>query len=160
MNKKLDILYAPWRIAYILGKKIKGCVFCKAAKQKTDKKNLILERKKYCFVILNLYPYNNGHLMIVPYKHTSKIDQLDDKTLLEMNKTAQEYVNKMKKALKAEGFNIGMNIGRIAGAGIDEHLHMHIVPRWAGDTNFSPIIGKAKVISESFESVYEKLKKK
>ncbi len=155
----MKILWAPWRIKYILGKKEKGCIFCKAVKSKQDKKNLIIERLKYCFVILNKYPYNNGHLMIVPYKHTGNIEDLDDNTLLEMMKTAQKYVKKMKKKMKTDGFNIGINIGRIAGAGIEEHIHMHIVPRWAGDNNFMPVIGKTKVISESFESVYNKLKK-
>jgi len=157
--KELKVLYAPWRIGYILSKKMKGCLFCKLIKQKKDKKNLILERKRYCFVILNRYPYNNGHLMIVPYKHVSELEKLDSATLLEMNKAAQEYVNKMKKVMKTVGFNIGINIGKIAGAGIDDHLHMHLVPRWAGDNNFMPVIGKTKVISESFESVYDKLKK-
>lgn len=160
MNKKFKFLYAPWRIDYILGKKLKYCLFCKLVKEKNDEKNHILERKEHCFVILNKYPYNNGHLMIVPYKHTSNLEQLDDETLLEMNKTAQEYVIKMKKIMRTEGFNIGMNIGRIAGAGIFEHLHLHIVPRWAGDNNFMSVIGDSKVISESFESVFEKLKKK
>ena len=159
MNMKFKVLYAPWRIGYILGKKLKGCLFCKLIKQKKDKKNLILERRDHCYVILNLFPYNNGHLMIVPYKHTSNLEDLDDNTLLEMNKIAQEYVIKMKKIMRAEGFNIGMNISRIAGAGIFEHLHMHIVPRWAGDNNFMPVIGNNKVISESLESVYKKLKK-
>ena len=98
--------------------------------------------------------------MIVPYKHTSKLEQLDDDTLLDMNKAAQEYIVRMKRIMKTEGFNIGMNIGKSDGAGKEEHLHMHIVPRWAGDTNFVSVIGGNKVISESFESVYEKLKKK
>ncbi len=156
---KTDILWAPWRIKYILGKKSKGCIFCKAVKSKNDKKNMVLERKKHCFVMLNKYPYNNGHLMIIPYKHTGKIEDIDTDTLTEMMETVQEYVKKMKKIMKAEGFNIGINIGRIAGAGIDEHVHLHIVPRWSGDNNFMPVIGKIKVISESFDSVYEKLKK-
>ena len=120
---------------------------------------MVLERKKHCFVMLNKYPYNNGHLMIIPYKHTGKIEDIDTDTLTEMMETVQEYVKKMKKIMKAEGFNIGINIGRIAGAGIDEHVHLHIVPRWSGDNNFMPVIGKIKVISESFDSVYEKLKK-
>ena len=156
---KTDILWAPWRIKYILGKKGKDCIFCKAVKSKNDKKNMVLERKKHCFVMLNKYPYNNGHLMIIPYKHTGKIEDIDTDTLTEMMETVQEYVKKMKKIMKAEGFNIGINIGRIAGAGIDEHVHLHIVPRWSGDNNFMPVIGKIKVISESFDSVYEKLKK-
>ena len=157
--KEHNSLYAPWRIAYMLGEQIKGCLFCKLIKQQKDKENLILERKKHCFVILNKYPYNNGHLMIVPYKHTSKLEGLDDKILLEMNNTAQEYVVKMRKIMKTDGFNIGMNIGKIAGAGVEKHLHMHIVPRWAGDNNYMPVIGKTKIISESFKSVYKKLKK-
>ncbi len=157
MKNKYKALYAPWRIGYILGKKIKGCLFCKLARQNKDKENFILERKKYCFVVLNRFPYNNGHLMIVPYKHVSRLEKLDDKILLEMMKTSQEYTVKMKKIMKADGFNIGINIGEIAGAGIADHLHLHVVPRWAGDNNFMPVIGGFKVISESFESVYEKL---
>lgn len=158
MKKKFEALYAPWRIGYILGKKINGCLFCKLIKQKNDKKNLILERKKYCFVILNRYPYNNGHLMIVPYKHTSCLEKLPSKVLNEIIETTQEYIKKMKNKMKAEGFNIGMNIGKISGAGIEGHLHMHIVPRWSGDTNYIGTIGKTNVISESFDSVYKKLK--
>ncbi|MBU1078433.1 MAG: HIT domain-containing protein [Spirochaetes bacterium] len=157
--KKWKVLYAPWRIGYILGEKIKGCLFCKLVKQKNDKKNLILERKKKCFVILNRYPYNNGHLMIVPYKHTDDLTKLDKETLAEMMETAKEYTAKMKKVMRTDGFNIGINMGQIAGAGIADHLHLHIVPRWAGDNNFMPVIGGSKVISESFESVYKKLKK-
>lgn len=154
------VLYAPWRISYILGQKIKGCVLCQISKQKKDKQNLVLERKKNCYVVLNKFPYNNGHLMIVPYKHKSSLEDLDDQTVLEMLQTAKAYVKKMKKVMRAEGFNIGINIGQIAGAGIADHLHWHIVPRWSGDNNFMPVIGKMKVISESFESVYKKLVKK
>ncbi len=157
MKNKYKALYAPWRIGYILGKKIKKCLFCKLARQNKDKENFILERKKHCFVVLNRFPYNNGHLMIVPYKHVSSFEKLDDKILLEMMKTSREYTVKMKKIMKADGFNIGINIGKTAGAGIADHLHLHVVPRWAGDNNFMPVIGGFKVISESFESVYEKL---
>ncbi len=154
------VLYAPWRINYILGQKLKGCVLCQINKQKKDKQNLVLERKKNCYVVLNKFPYNNGHLMVVPYKHKSSLEDLDDQTALEMLQTAKAYVKKMKKIMRAEGFNIGINIGQIAGAGIADHLHLHIVPRWSGDNNFMPVIGKMKVISESFESVYKKLVKK
>lgn len=160
MKKIYKALYAPWRIGYILGKKLKGCLFCKLIKQKKDKENLILERKRYCFVILNRYPYNNGHLMIVPYKHVSALERLDTKILTEMMKTAQEYIVIMKKQMRAEGFNIGINIGQVAGAGIADHLHLHIVPRWSGDTNFMATVGRTEVISEAFSSVLKKLSKK
>ncbi len=156
---KLNILWAPWRIKYILGEKVKGCIFCNAVKSENDEENFVVERLKYCFVILNKYPYNNGHLMIVPYKHTGNFEELDEKILKELMATAQKYVKKLKKVMKADGINIGINIGRIAGAGIENHIHLHIVPRWAGDNNFMPVIGGTKVISESFESVYNKLKR-
>ncbi len=159
MKEFIKRLWAPWRITYILAPKLKKCLFCTIVKQKNDKENLILERAKNCFVILNKYPYNNGHIMVVPYKHTPSIEELDNKTLLEMMKIAQKYVIKMKKIMKAEGFNIGINIGRVAGAGIKEHIHLHIVPRWNGDNNFMPVLANHRIISESLVSVYEKLKK-
>ncbi len=160
MKDRIKRLWAPWRITYILTPKLKKCLFCTVAKQKNDRENLILERRKNCFVILNKYPYNNGHIMIVPYKHTSSLEELDNKTLLEMMKIAQKYLIKMKKIMKAEGFNIGINIGKIAGAGIKEHIHLHIVPRWNGDNNFMPVLANHRIISESLESVYKKLKNK
>lgn len=151
-------LYAPWRISYILANKIKGCLFCNVIKEKRDKNNLIIERSKYCFVMLNKFPYNNGHIMIVPFKHKSKIEDLNDSTISDMFKMIKKYIVKMKKVMRADAFNIGINIGKFAGAGIADHLHLHIVPRWAGDNNFMPVIGKTKIISESFDSVYKKLK--
>lgn len=158
MKEFIKRLWAPWRISYILAPKSKSCLFCSVVKQKNDRENLILERAKNCFVILNKYPYNNGHIMVVPYKHTPSIEELDNKTLLEMMRIAQKYVMKMKKIMRAEGFNIGMNIGRVAGAGIKEHIHLHIVPRWNGDNNFMPVLANHRIISESLVSVYEKLK--
>ncbi|MDD5066518.1 MAG: HIT domain-containing protein [bacterium] len=151
------VLWAPWRIGYILQQKVTGCLFCHVVRKKKDRKNLVLERKKHCFVMLNKYPYNNGHIMIIPYVHRADLDRIEDKVLLEMMQAAREYGIRMKKRMRAEGFNIGINIGKIAGAGIAGHLHLHVVPRWSGDSNFMPVLGKTKVISESFESVYDKL---
>lgn len=152
-------LFAPWRIGYILQKKRKGCLFCLIAREKKDRENLILERGKRCFVVLNRFPYNNGHLMVVPYAHKAGLEELEDKVLLDLLMTAAKYVKKMKKVMRAEGFNIGINIGPVAGAGVAHHLHLHLVPRWTGDRNFMPVIGGTKVLSESFESVYNKLRK-
>lgn len=152
-------LFAPWRIGYILRKKEKGCLFCRIAREKKDKENLILERGKHCFAVLNRFPYTNGHLMVVPYVHRAEMEDLKEEVLLDLFKTAGRYVTKMKRVMRAEGFNIGINIGPVAGAGVAHHLHLHVVPRWTGDRNFMPVIAGTKVLSESFESVYGKLKK-
>ncbi|MBN1898995.1 MAG: HIT domain-containing protein [Spirochaetes bacterium] len=151
-------LFAPWRIDYILSSRTRKCLFCSVTRQKKDKENLIIHRGKHVFVIMNKYPYNNGHIMVVPYKHTPCLEDLDDNTLLEMMKLTRQYLRKMKSVMKAHGFNIGINIGKTAGAGIKDHIHLHIVPRWEGDNNFMPVLGKDRILSESFESVYKKLK--
>lgn len=153
----LKRIWAPWRIEYILSPKLKKCIFCSAIKEKSDEKNFIIERAKKCFVILNKYPYTNGHIMIVPYEHISDIEKIDIKTLTEMMKLTQKYILKLKHKMKPDGFNIGFNIGKVAGAGIKDHLHLHIVPRWNGDTNFMPVISNTRIISESLQSVYKKL---
>ncbi len=152
-------LWAPWRMVYLknIDKKKKGCVFCEEPKEDRDKENLILFRGKKCYVIMNLYPYNNGHLMVVPYKHTSDSSELEDSLALEMWKLLNKCKKVLKTAFNPDGFNIGMNIGRTAGAGIDQHIHMHIVPRWNGDTNFMPIIGQTKVISQELYDAYDSL---
>ena len=160
----MDKLWAPWRMKYIkegIDKPQNGCIFCKKAKQPraNDKKNLILHRGKYAFAICNAFPYNNGHLMVVPYMHTSDMDELDDAIALEMWKLVALCRRVLSTAFKPDGFNIGINLGRVAGAGIDTHLHVHIVPRWNGDTNFMPVLGETKVISEALEETYEQLVK-
>jgi ATP adenylyltransferase len=155
-------LWAPWRMAYIAGiddRKDEGCVFCSKPSQdrSRDKENLLLYRGKTCFVLMNLFPYNNGHLMVIPYKHASDILDIDDETSSEL----WALVCRSKRALDAvmhpDGFNIGMNLGRPAGAGIDQHIHMHIVPRWNGDTNFMPVVGGTKVISQALSDTYDAL---
>ncbi len=159
MNK--EKLWAPWRISYIIGeKKDEGCIFCTKPKQNKDKENLILYRGNYSFVIMNLFPYNNGHLMVVPYRHLSVFEDFSDDEMLEIMKNSAMMIKVLKAVMKPEGFNTGFNIGKCSGAGIDDHLHFHIVPRWAGDTNFMPVIGETKVISEHIEETYDKLYKK
>ncbi|UCG35607.1 MAG: HIT domain-containing protein [Candidatus Omnitrophota bacterium] len=155
MNK----LWAPWRIKYIVNIKTKGCALCAAQKKRNDKKTRIVVRSKHSFAILNTFPYNNGHLMIVPYRHVASLEKLSDAEILDMNKTLIKIKKALKKVLKPEGFNIGINIGKVAGAGIAQHIHIHVVPRWAGDTNFMPVLADTKIVSQSLEELYAKLKK-
>ena len=152
-------LWAPWRMEYILNEidDKKGCIFCDFPKENSDIKNLIVYRSKYCFVILNKFPYNNGHVLIVPFEHTNDYIALDDSTLFDMQKIVQKTMQVLKNIMQPTAMNIGMNLGRTAGAGIDQHLHYHIVPRWDGDTNFMPVISDTKVVSESLEATRDKL---
>jgi len=154
----MKVLWAPWRIKYITGDKEEGCIFCKKPKEGNDKENLILYTGETSFIIMNRYPYSNGHLMTVPYKHTNSFSDLtQDERLDLMNLTAKCL--DILQVIKPEGFNIGMNLGRTGGAGIDDHLHFHIVPRWSGDNNFMPVIGDARVMPEYLEETYKTLRK-
>lgn len=150
-------LWAPWRLQYILSKKGPGCIFCEKPGKNLDRENLILYRTSLGFVIMNLYPYNNGHLMVVPYRHVYSITELKDEELLDLMKMTQLSVNCLKKAYMPEGFNIGLNIGKVAGAGIEEHLHFHVIPRWVGDTHFMAVLGEVRVIPEHVLSSYDRL---
>ncbi len=156
--KEKNILYSPWRIKYILSEKEKGCIFCIKPSEDNDEKNLILYRSKHSFVIMNIYPYNNGHIMVVPMRHTSTLQDLSDEELFDLMKTVKLSEKVIKTVYHPDGMNIGINLGKAAGAGIDEHLHIHIVPRWNGDVNFMTVIGGFRVIPEAFESSYIKLK--
>ncbi|MFQ5864164.1 MAG: HIT domain-containing protein [bacterium] len=156
-GKNSDILWAPWRMEYILEDKEEGCIFCIKPQQNDDKKNLILYRGAHNFVIMNKYPYNNGHLMVVPYRHIADFEELNDSESLEIMKIISKSMAVLRKVFHPEGFNIGTNIGRIAGAGIDDHLHFHIVPRWAADTNYMPVVGHTKVVSEGLWETWERL---
>lgn len=157
-HENSEILWAPWRMEYILGEEEEACIFCTKPKHNDDKENLILHRGKHNFVIMNKYPYNNGHLMIVPYRHIANFEALKDSESLELMKIISKSMAVLREAIRPQGFNIGMNIGRIAGAGIDDHLHFHIVPRWAADTNFMPVIGHTKIVSEGLWETWERLK--
>jgi ATP adenylyltransferase len=140
-----------------IDKKNNECIFCTIPFQKSDKENLVIYRGKKNFIILNKYPYTNGHLMVVPYIHTSDSRDLCDATALEMWKLIHKCKVVLENTFFPDGFNIGLNIGRTAGAGIDQHIHMHIVPRWDGDSNFMSAIGKTKVISQSLSETYDSL---
>jgi ATP adenylyltransferase len=155
----MDKLWAPWRIQYIQAKKTKGCIFCLKPKQKKDKINFIIKRGKHVFSVLNIFPYNNGHVLICPYRHISDINKLSSNEWAEMLEFFNETTRLLKAKLKAQGFNIGFNLGKVSGAGIDKHIHAHIVPRWDGDTNFMPVLGDTKVISQSLEELYRILSK-
>lgn len=154
----MDKLWAPWRIEYILQPKIEGCIFCTTAAENRDQKNLIVHRGEHCFVIMNYYPYNNGHLMVVPYRHIAELEELSELENKELMELLSQCVQVLKQKISPHGFNIGMNLGTVAGAGIKDHLHFHIVPRWNGDTNFMPITGHTKVVSEALQQTWEKLK--
>ncbi len=156
----MEHLWAPWRMQYIENEidKTDGCIFCEFPKANADEKYLIPYRSHKCFVILNKFPYNNGHVMVVPYMHTGNFTALPADVLLDLQQTIQKTIQVMQNIMHPHGFNVGMNIGRTAGAGIDEHLHFHIVPRWDGDTNFMPILANTKVVSESLEATFKKFK--
>jgi len=138
-------------------KQAQGCIFCEKPRQNKDEENYILLRGKHCYIMLNAFPYNNGHLMIAPYRHITQIEELTDEEAKELFQQLKLSLQALKKAMNPDGFNIGVNIGRPAGAGFD-HLHVHVVPRWNGDTNFMPILAETKVISEHLANTYKKLK--
>lgn len=153
----MKVLWAPWRMDYILSDKEKRCIFCELPKEDRDRDNLILYRSSHNFVMMNRYPYNNGHLMVVPFLHVHSLEGLSDETLLDFMKVVRHSVESVRKAFMPEGFNIGINIGRIAGAGMEEHMHLHMVPRWAGDTSFMTVFDEIRVIPEHVMSTYDKL---
>lgn len=152
-----EVLWAPWRIQYILSDKDETCIFCDKPRQSDDAANLILWRGGAGFVVMNRYPYNNGHLMIVPYAHVPSLTDLDAAQRAELFglTTACEAI--LRQTLRPDGFNVGLNLGAAAGAGFAEHLHIHMVPRWTGDTNFMPVLGDVRVIPEHLARTYETL---
>ena len=153
------MIWAPWRADFILNKKEKGCILCNCIKQKDTVQNLIVHRGEQNIVILNKFPYNSGHVMVCPIRHIGQLEKLTEDEGNEFFKLTRLAVKVLKKALKPHSLNIGMNLGKSSGAGIPAHLHMHIVPRWNGDTNFMPIIGKTNVVSVPLEIVYEAIRK-
>lgn len=153
-------LWAPWRMKYITApKKDERCLFCRVAEENKDDENYVLARKARCFIMLNLYPYNNGHLMISPYSHIESLEDLSKEDRDALFETVAKACENLRKEMEPDGFNIGINIGTVAGAGFAGHVHVHVVPRWAGDTNFMPVLGDVKVISDALEATYRKLKK-
>ena len=154
----MDILWAPWRIDYILREREDGCIFCNRVQQNEDRKNLILYRGRTCFVIMNYYPYNNGHVMVVPNRHIAELPKLSAEEHNEMMQLVSRSIEVISEKMMPHGFNIGMNLGASAGAGVKDHVHFHVVPRWTGDMNFMPVTGHTKVISEALELTWERLK--
>lgn len=153
----MEHLWAPWRIEYIMMEKAEGCILCEKPAQKDDRRNYILYRGQENYVIMNRYPYNPGHLMIAPYRHVANLDELTENERIEHFEVVSQSTRILWEAFCPGGFNIGLNLGRAAGAGIDDHLHTHIVPRWSGDTNFMAVSG-TKVIPEALAETYDKLK--
>jgi len=152
----MEKLWAPWRFEYIRNPGT-GCFFCSGYKSKNDREVLILERREEAFTIMNRFPYNNGHLMIAPVRHVGQIEQLDDDELLSINKLMARVIRALDYAMAPQGYNIGVNQGRVAGAGVVDHIHFHLVPRWQGDTNFMPVLSETKVVSEALLKTYEKI---
>jgi ATP adenylyltransferase len=155
----MENLWAPWRMAFIEPQTPpkSDCIFCTQPAEDRDEEYHILYRGKYCFMMLNLYPYNNGHLMIAPFEHVSSIEFLDAATLAELMEQAKLALHALRITMNPDGFNMGINQGKVAGAGFAEHVHYHIVPRWNGDTNFMPVLADIKVMPEHLDVVYRKL---
>ena len=143
-------LWAPWRMEYIEGPNDDECIFC-------ARREYVVAEGERCFVMLNAYPYTNGHVMVSPYEHVPSLEQLDDATLLELMTLVRRSLGAIRGAYGPEGFNIGVNQGKVAGAGIEEHVHVHVVPRWGGDTNFMPVTGGVRVLPQSLEESHSKL---
>jgi ATP adenylyltransferase len=154
-------LWAPWRAQYIASHgKTEGCVLCDKPREKNDATNYILFRGHYNFILMNLFPYNPGHLMVAPYRHLSSPDALTPDEIHEHSELVAHSVKILRDVFDCAGFNTGMNVGKVAGAGIESHVHSHVVPRWVGDTNFMPVVGDQRVISQSMDDIYKQLEGK
>jgi len=155
----MDLLWAPWRIGYIKSvKKDKKCIFCQAKIK--PKESYVYVKGLYSMAMLNIYPYNNGHTLVFPLRHTDKILSLEKREILDIYETISKSIKLLDEVLKPEGYNLGINLSDVAGAGVKNHLHIHIVPRWKSDTNFMPVVSNTKVISQSLLDLYRKLKSK
>ena len=156
-------IWAPWRLEYVkdASKDVEDdCIFCAKPAQESDEENLIVHRGERCFVILNKFPYTNGHLMVAPYEHVGSLPALDSETVAEMMALAQRAMTVLEQTYSPHGYNVGFNQGRVAGAGVEHHIHMHVVPRWGGDTNFMPVLADTRVMPQSLEDSYAALKGK
>lgn len=153
-----EILYAPWRTDYISGEKIEGCVFCHISQNAQQDEALhVLYRDEHCFIVMNRYPYTPGHFMIIPHQHTDSLEALPPEVWMAMSALAQRGVRMLKEGFGAHGVNLGMNLGKAGGAGIAEHIHLHLVPRWERDTNFITALAQTRVYSTDFERIYKRL---
>jgi len=154
----MDRIWAPWRIQYIQMEKPDGCILCDKPGEGSDDDNYILYRGKLNFVIMNCYPYNPGHLMVAPYRHVAGLDGLQDDERTEHFEIVSRAIRVLRQAFNPQGFNVGTNMGKVAGAGIDDHVHTHIVPRWQGDTNFMPVLSGVRVVPQALADTYERLR--
>lgn len=157
----MERLYTPWRMKYITStrKKEKGCIFCLKLKDDPDRdrQNFVVYRGKTAFAVMNIYPYNTGHLMILPYEHVATLPQVSLEAQVEIIRLTSYFTELLSHLMQPDGFNIGLNIGRAAGAGIDGHLHVHLVPRWQGDSNFMPVIGETRLLPEELADTYDRI---
>lgn len=157
----METLHAPWRIEYILAPKVLsegGSLFTKIVQSNDDEANHVIVRDRTCFALLNTYPYNGGHLLVVPYKETPDLNGLTDEELADLMKLTRRCQNALTQVMKPDGFNIGLNLGKVAGAGIVEHVHLHMIPRWLGDTNFMPVIAKTSVLPQALTELAAQLR--
>lgn len=154
----MDTLWAPWRMSYIKNHNDDGCFFCEYLRETRDARNLIVRRARTCFTILNRFPYNTGHLMVAPNAHKASLADLEPGEMLELLEETRRMQAALDRLLKPQGYNLGMNLGRVAGAGVLGHLHLHVVPRWNGDTNFMPVVGGTKVMPMSLAELYRGLR--
>jgi ATP adenylyltransferase len=155
-------IWAPWRLSYVKDAskdKESECIFCAALEAGDDEEMLIVHRGEHCFVILNKFPYTNGHLMVAPYEHTAALQDLDAETLGELMALGQRGMNALETSYSPHGYNVGFNQGRVAGAGVEHHIHMHVVPRWGGDTNFMPVLGDTRVMNQTLRDSFETVRK-
>jgi len=154
----MDILWTPWRMEFILSEKSKECIFCTKVAANDDRAEHVLHRGRYAFIVLNLYPYNNGHLLVAPYRHVPSTEDLTPEELAELWALVNKGLSVLRRAMHPHGFNLGANIGKVAGAGIESHVHVHIVPRWEGDTNFMPLLAQTRVIPQWIDQTYDQLR--
>ncbi|MDR7483535.1 MAG: HIT domain-containing protein [Armatimonadota bacterium] len=154
----MNVLWAPWRGTYVTAPKPDVCIFCEALAAADDRSRLIVHRDVHAFVMLNQFPYNSGHVMVVPYRHTARLDALSAEEAAAVVRVTALAIGALEAALAPQGFNVGLNLGRAAGAGIEDHLHLHVVPRWVGDTNFMPVVAATKVLPQHLEDTYDRLR--
>ena len=153
----MDILWTPWRMEFIMGDRPSECIFCDKPRESRDRENYILYRGRHGYIILNAFPYNNGHLLVIPYAHENTLEALDAETAAELMALTQRGIAALRRSMSPDGLNVGVNIGKAAGAGIADHVHIHIVPRWNGDTNFMPVVGSVRIVPELLKTTYDKL---
>jgi len=156
----MDKLWAPWRSKYVYLRKRVRCIFCNNKNSKNSFTRYIIDRTRHSFSMLNIYPYNNGHVMAAPFRHVKNLEDLSGEELMDLIALVKNTKKLLDKKMRPHGYNIGMNVGKVGGAGFDGHIHMHIVPRWTGDTNFMPVLADTKIVSDSLDALYRLLKAK